>query len=860
MRTILILLLIAVTSGYNPVLAQKKTSTTKKKSTTSQSKTTTKPKSQAASANKKPGASSKDSQDKYKPGMIAANKIDEFKLQVVPLVEFFESSLNFIGDKRNTVNEKQTIISQSYLKWCWDEEVQVEDDLDEKRLVPLYKNMSAYLSDVDFFFRNVKFNYTVQSVNVETNPQGLIYFKVTANRSLQGMTINGDSVNANKVRYIEINFDSVKQQLKIVSIYTTKLNERDDMRQWWNGLSQGWKSILAKDMKLEGTLPMDQIESFNDSVAMVGGQKKSIMGSEFYKFLDQIVHVNSVDLSGNQTISNLEPLSKLSDLTDVNLSGTPVNDLMPLRNLNNLEILNISNTNIDSLQPLRYCLLIEQLRMKDTPITDLSMIPTFQALSILDISGTKVTSLNPLRDMTSITDLRINHTRIHNLGPLASLINLENLNISNTPIDNLDSLRNLTKLLSLYCDSTWVRSLAPLDKLAGLQRVYCNKSPVSQKELLNFMQKHPDASLVYATKDLTAWWNNMTPEWQNQFDFYIKLDNPPTTEQLHKLVLLDSINITGRPLITSLAPLSKLILLRNLQCPSTGITSLDPLKNLTNLEVINASITAIDSLQPLWGMENLEVININRTDVNDLSPLFGMKKLKYVYADKTKLDRFDGSAFADKNPDCILVFQTGKILDLWNKLSPAWQKALLQQIKIQGAPDEVQLHQIAGLTRVVISENSGIIDLDPLKKLLRLTELEFSGTAVTKLDPLNKMTKLKKLRCPKNPITDLSPISSLNNLIELDFSDTQVEDIDALQNLRNLKILKFSGTRVKNLKYLEKLVDLEEIEFSTTRVSSIDVLDGMTKLKSVKMFNTKVSAKRVDKLRAILPNCEIVFY
>jgi len=32
------------------------------------------------------------------------------------------------------------------------EKVQVEDDLDEKRLVSLYKDIPSYLSDVDFFF------------------------------------------------------------------------------------------------------------------------------------------------------------------------------------------------------------------------------------------------------------------------------------------------------------------------------------------------------------------------------------------------------------------------------------------------------------------------------------------------------------------------------------------------------------------------------------------------------------------------------------------------------------------------------------------------------------------------------------
>jgi len=263
MNKFIILMILAVSVGILPLLAQTKT-TTAKKQTTSKSKSGTTQKKSGSTPQKKQPLTGKEDPSKPKAGQIAANKVDTFRVQVTPLIKFFESSLNFIGDRRNTVNEKQKIISQSYLKWCWDEEVQIEDDLDENRLVPLYKDMPAYLSDVDFFFKSVKFLYTIQDVTVETDQQGLTYFKATANRSLKGITINGDSVNSNKVRYIEINFDSVRQQLKIVSVYTTKLNEKDDLRNWWNGLSPTWKAILAKDMNLEGTLPMEQIENFSN--------------------------------------------------------------------------------------------------------------------------------------------------------------------------------------------------------------------------------------------------------------------------------------------------------------------------------------------------------------------------------------------------------------------------------------------------------------------------------------------------------------------------------------------------------------------------------------------------------------------
>ncbi len=856
MRKIFILFLLAFGIGILPVNAQNKTVNTKKPAAAAK----TPQKKAGTAAQKKAAPGPKTVTPNSKAGMMEASKIDTFKLQVTPLVKFFESSLNFLADPRNSVNEKQTILSRSYLKWCWDEKVQVEDDLDENRLVPLYKDIPAYLSDVSFFFKSAVFGYSVQDISVEASQTGLTYFRVTANRNLRGVTINGDSVNSNKVRYIEMNFDSVKQQLKVISVYTTKLNEKDDLRNWWNGLSHDWKVILSKDMALEGTMPMSQIDSFNDSLAMIAGKPSPILGSEFYKYLAQIIHSTSVDLSGNKTITALEPLNKLSNLKSVSLAGCPVTDLMPLRNLNKLEILDISNTAVKILDPLRYCLLLNQLRMKGTPIGDLSVIPAFQSLTLLDISGTQVTSLVAVKDLTSIKDLRLNHTRIKDLAPVTGLTNLEMLNISSTQIDNLEPLKGMTNLHMLISDSTRVSSLAPLDNLHGLERVYCNNSGITQKEALHFLKSHPEASLVYATKELTDWWKGMSQEWQNIFRFYATLDNPPSAEQLHKLILLDSINITGRISITSLEPLRKLILLRVLQCQSTGITSFAPVAELSELQTINASNTKVADLHPLSGLASLETLNLDNSAAADLSPLYGLKALRFVFADNTGVVAKEADKFAVNNPECILLFQTFDNKEWWKNLSPAWKDVLLQQVSLKGNPDNIQLQQIAGLNKIDISENFQITDLAPLLHLTRMTELQFSGTSVSKLDPVSRMPHLVALRFPKNPVSDLGPVTSLPNLKELDFSNTQVEELEPIQNMMRLEVLKFSGTQIKNLKYLQKLVNMKVLEFYNSRVGNVDVLDGMSKLESVKMFNTKVSQKRVDKLKLLHPRCEIIFY
>lgn len=840
---------------------------TQNKSTGGQKKQATKPGTKNATGKQKPAATTGKSKPSAttsgpvhsKAGMIAANQVDTFKLQVTPLVKFFESSLNFLADKRNPVNEKKTIITQSYLKWCWDEEVQVEDDLDENRLVPLHKDMPAYLSDVDFFFKQARFIYDVQDVSVETDARGLTYFKVTANRNLKGLTVNGDSVNSNKVRYLEINFDSVKQQLKIVSIYTTKLNEKEEMRIWWNTLPVAWKSILGNGKKA-GDIDLASIESFNDTVAMVAGAPVPVDGNAFYQALSGVVNSAYVNLAGNRGIGDLGPLYKLSDLKALNLAGTGVSDLMPLRNLNNLTELNLSGTGVTTLDPLRYCSNITRLNISATAVSDLSVVPTYQALETLDISGTPVSSIALLEGMTHLKELNISNTAIQDLTPVAGLVTLEEFNFSGTRVTDLNPLQSLKSLKTLEFDSTEIRDLSPLKDLANLQTVSCNNSGVKQQEALKFLTVHPTTSLLYATKPLTEWWRSMTPDWRNTFNLTMELSDPPTPGQLHVLVLTDSINITGRLAITSLYPLQKLVLLRNLQCQSTGITGFDPLSGLKALTTINAANTKVNKVQPLSGCTALEILNIDNTQVADLTGLEGLKSLQLIFADNTPLDDKDALAFADRNPVCTLVYQTYENETWWQSLNTTWKEIFIKAINSSGNPDKIQLEKIAGLRKVTISENFQVADLRPLTHLKRLAELEFSGTTVSDLSPLAQISSLKALRCPKNPISDLTPVKDLPALTEIDFSNTLVNDLETIQNMVQLSVLKFNGTQIKNLKYLEKLVNLTVLEFYNTKVGNISVLDGMKRLVTVRMFNTSVSEKRAEQFRQTHPDCEVVFY
>jgi hypothetical protein len=237
-----------------------------------------------------------------------------------------------------------------------------------------------------------------------------------------------------------------------------------------------------------------------------------------------------------------------------------------------------------------------------------------------------------------------------------------------------------------------------------------------------------------------------------------------------------------------------------------------------------------------------------------------MKDLQFVYADNSLVALKEANKFLDKNPGCLLIFQTFENTSWWKGLSNAWQDVFIAALGVKGAPDKLQLQQIANIDSLGFSENTSISDLTPVQKLSRLEKLTFTGTTVNSLAPLNAMNTLESLHCGKNPITDLTPIAGLPKLKDLDFSNSQVEELMPIQSMSQLESLKFSGTPVKRLKYLINLTGLNTLELYNTKVSSLDELEGMKKLGSLKIFNTKISAKKVEKFKLTHPKCEVVFY
>jgi Leucine-rich repeat (LRR) protein len=765
--------------------------------------------------------------------MMPTAEVETHKSRVRDLVEFLEFALNTIGNSKTPTRDKNIIISQSYLKIFEHSKVQIEDDLNENRDIITRKDIQAYLSDIDFFFKHVEFKFNIEDISHYVNANGDIYFLVSMTRNLKGITIENDSVNSMKIRYLEVNFNEKERDLKIASIYSNRVSEEEELMSWWQNLPYPWTDIFYHEI---GVL---------DSMTSAG--------------LRQLMDLEKLDLSVYPRLRNVEPVAKLTSLKKVDISATQIRDIVPLKNLTNLEVLDASNTEVSDLSPLKYALGLKALRIDSTKVSDISVLISMENLQQFSASYSLINSLEALSGLKNIKKLNVSKTRIRSLAglesmkkmevllcsdnhikslePIKDLTNLSHLQIDNTLVTSLDPLGELDNLRVLSCNSTLITSLMPLGVLPNLETVYSDNTLMVSSDAKEFITQHPQILVVYGTESLRSWWSSLSKSWKIVLMKEAELTRlNPSREEMARVANITKVDISG----------------------VEDIVSLEPVKILKNLKVLKFASTGVSSLSPLRGLLELEWVDASNTMVNELYSLEKHPKLKRLKIDKTQIRPQEINRFINNHPNCLLMFKTEELLRWYGSLSKDWRSILMSKVDRGNMTDSELLHTFINIEKLHF--DAPVKTLEPVLQFIKLKELEFNRTMISSLEPLRSITTLESLRCSHSPIASLEPIAQLRKLKKLNFEDTLVDDLEPLINLTGLTELVLSGTPVKDLKPLKGMINLKTIECNNTDVKSLKPIQGLRGLRSLKCYNTKINEREVENFKQAVPQCEVVYY
>lgn len=791
-------------------------------------------------------------------GDYSKQEVKELGQKVEDQVQFLEFFFNTVGSKDTPARDKDVIIRESYKKIFRDDKVQVEDDLLLDRKVITNKDITAYLKDIEFFFKDANFKFRVREVKPFLRDNDELSFIVTLDRTIVATGLNQETISNTKERFIEVNVDKKSNELKIASIYTTKLSRDQELQEWWSSLPDTWASYFKSNIGLDDS----------DSVDI----------EQLYK----ISSLDSINLSGNQYVMDLVPIEALRELKYLDISNTQIQELNPISNITFLTHLNISNTITKDIQFIKYSdkltyldisntLIIDiselenlksltTLKAVETPIISFDVLNSFESLRFLNLKGNGFNNLSNIEELNQLVELDLSSNYLINFEFLAQLEGLESINLQETNIVDMTPLKDLPNLKVVNINQTEVSDLNPLDKIPTLNKIYADRTRIQEWEADEFTRRNKSVLLIHHIENLQTWWNGLTQPWK---DVFVKI-NPvldqtePSIEAISSLIGLDSLDLSGSSVL-NLGPVLKFKKIVSLYFDNTGITDLSPLADIKTLVKITGRNSKIISLQPLASLANLESVDLRNSPVFSISPLIELTNLKYLNVDHAMIatEEVVNAVFANQNLN--VIFRSVELEGWWSSLDETWKGIFMSEFGTLDEPNIEQLHVLTTFTKLNI-ESRPISHFKHLEVFINLRDLSIYDVPVTDFSDLHHLDLIENLKISKSPFSDLEVISKLRKLTRLDLSDTGIDDLRPLSVHPQLKSLNTSGTNIKSIRGLDSLYDLEELDIANTNVRSLNPIQGLVNMKKLSCFNTKISKKGVDNFKKLNPECDVRFY
>lgn len=236
----------------------------------------------------------------------------------------------------------------------------------------------------------------------------------------------------------------------------------------------------------------------------------------------------------NHNISNLTPISSLVNLRTLRLEVNRIEDIAPLANLRKLESLQIDENLISDLTPLSGLTELKTLWISKNKIADISPLKGLKHLRALYLSGNKVTDLKILADLT-LSDLRLSgngiidisalrelnrvggsflsldlsDNAIRDVGPLGKIPELHSLNLANNQVEDASALAN-TKLTWLDLQGNRL-SRSPELSMSKLSHINLRQNPIEDfTDLVAYKKANPRVE-IFASPEFTRAFENSIP-------------------------------------------------------------------------------------------------------------------------------------------------------------------------------------------------------------------------------------------------------------------------------------------------------------------------------------------------------------
>lgn len=325
------------------------------------------------------------------------------------------------------------------------------------------------------------------------------------------------------------------------------------------------------------------------------------------------LHASIVDSPTYTSLQSVAGLQNLTSLETLDLSGNAeLIDVDALAGLLGLVSLDLSQSGVGKVDALAGLAALTRLDLRGVGwhhfAGDIAPLASLTSLKVLDITGDQVDDIGALTGMTSLDTLRGGQNLFDDVTPLAMLTSLRHLELFGNPIASVDALAGMTGLEYLDLNWTLVDDLSPLAGMTSLAYLDASRREPGGPNV----DLSPLAGMA-SLETLGLWQQRVTD-----------------TSPLDGLPALTTLWLGGGDVpVLELSDLPSLEELRAAQA-SVGIVTLTDLPSLRVLELGNNDIS---DLTGLIGLDALEELYLHGNDIVDVGPLQGLTALQGLTLD-----------------------------------------------------------------------------------------------------------------------------------------------------------------------------------------------------------------------------------
>lgn len=199
--------------------------------------------------------------------------------------------------------------------------------------------------------------------------------------------------------------------------------------------------------------------------------------------------------------------------------------------------------------------------------------------------------------------------------------------------------------------------------------------------------------------------------------------------------------------IKDMSVIANLTNLVELDLSGNELSSIDFLSSLTNLETLHLAGTRISDISVIENLSKLKELNLEDNNISDISSLRNLASLERL-------------SLSNNNIKSLPIFRNGMPLKYLN-----------------------------------LGLNMELSEIDSIKTLTSLTELNLNRTNITSLEGLSSLTDLTQLSFNQTKVDDLSPLEGLSQLRYVSGNETRVHDFRPISHVNTTS---FHGISLKS--------------------------------------------------------------